>query len=88
MVPRSDDSPCASWTRRSIEEVEQSAELRVREVLSRARRLVDRGAIADPVVSAYLVSLQQRVGRDQPIDAVTAAQLEYLAEALEKVPDP
>jgi hypothetical protein len=51
-------------------------------------RLVDRGAITDPVVSAYLVSLQQRVGRDQPIDAVTAAQLEYLAEALEKVPDP
>jgi hypothetical protein len=68
--------------------VAQSAELRVQQVLSRVSHLVDRGAIADPVVSAYLVSLHQRVDRDQPIDAVTAAQLEYLADVLEKVPDP
>ena len=50
--------------------------------------LVDRGAIADPVVSAYLVSLQQLGARDQPIDAVMAAQLEYLADFLERMPDP
>lgn len=81
------DSPCASWTRRSIEEVEQSAQLRIQQVLSRAGRLVDRGAIDDPVVCAYLVSLQQRVDCDQTVDAVIAAQLEYLADALEKMPD-
>jgi hypothetical protein len=67
--------------------VEQGAELRVQQVLSRVSRLVDHGTIADPVVSAYLVSLQQRVDHDQPIDAVTTAQLEYLADVLEKVPD-
>jgi hypothetical protein len=50
--------------------------------------LVDRGTIADPVVSAYLVSLRRLVDRDQPIDAVVAAQLEYLADVFEKVPDP
>jgi hypothetical protein len=74
--------------RRSIEEVDPSTEFRVEQALSRVGRLVDRGTIADPVVSAYLVSLQQRVDLDQPIDAVTAAQLEYLADALEQVPDP
>jgi hypothetical protein len=68
--------------------VAQSAELRVQQVLSRVSRLVDRGAITDPVVSAYLVSLQQRVGGDQPLDAITAAQLEYLADVLDEVPDP
>jgi hypothetical protein len=50
--------------------------------------LVDRGTTADPVVSAHLVILQQLVARDQPIDAVMAAQLEYLADFLERMPDP
>jgi len=68
--------------------VAQSPELRIQQVLSRAGRLVDRGAIADPVVRAYLVSLQQRVDGDQTLDAGTAAQLEYLADVLEKMPDP
>jgi hypothetical protein len=80
--------PCASWTRRSIDEVEQSTEFRIEQVLSRVSHLVDCGAITDPVVSAYLVSLQQRVDHDQPIDSVTVAQFEYLADVLEKVPDP
>jgi hypothetical protein len=64
-----------------------SSELRVQQALSRVRSLVDSGAIADPVVWAYLVSLQQRVDRDQAFDAVTTAQLECLADALEKMPD-
>jgi hypothetical protein len=68
--------------------VRQSTELRVESVLSRVSRLVDRGAIDDPVVCAYVASLQQRVERDQVIDATMAAQLEHLAEALERTPDP
>lgn len=68
--------------------MQQGTQLRIEQVLSRVSCLVDRGTISDPVVSAYLVSVQQLVDRDQPIDAVMAAQLEYLADFLEKMPDP
>jgi hypothetical protein len=82
------DSPCASCTRRSIKQWNRARSSGSQQVLSRASRLVDRGAIDDPVVCAYLVSLQQRVDCDQTVDAVMAAQLEYLADALERMPEP
>jgi hypothetical protein len=73
--------------RRSIEGVEQSAEFRADHVLARVSSLVESGVITDPVVSAYLLSLQQRRDSGQLMDSMTMAQFESLAEALENVPD-
>jgi hypothetical protein len=39
-------------------------------------------------IETHSIRIKPLVDGDQPIDAVMAAQLEYLADALEKVPDP
>ena len=41
----------------------------------------------DPVVCAYLRSVQQRLDDDRTGDAATAAQLEQLADVLDRISD-
>lgn len=67
----------------------QSADLRVQfqQVLTRMGRLVDQGVIDDPVASAYLRSMQQRLDDDKIGDAATTAQLQHLADVLDGLPD-
>jgi hypothetical protein len=70
----------------SVGEAPGSVETRLERVLLRTSALVDRGVIDDPVVPAYLRSLQQRLANGQIGDAITSAQLEYLEEMLKRLP--
>lgn len=60
--------------------------------LSKIDALIDQGAIADPVVTAYLRSLEQRLEQGQTGDAITRAQIERLDGILGELsatePDP
>lgn len=67
-------------------EAPSRVENRLERVLLRTSTLVDRGVIDDPVVPAYLRSLQQRLANGQIGDAITMAQLEYLEEMLKRLP--